>query len=236
MRARMLYILSSILLLILFTYMVFKAHHDQIHYQTIYDEQLPERFEGFQVFFIADIHRRKINDKTLQSIQEKIDIVLIGGDLTEKGVPIQRTQRNIQKLKTFEVPIIFVWGNNDYEVPSAQLIKLLKAENVIVLKDTLKRIVRNEDIISIVGFDYYKDNHDAPKFNWQETKGSYTILLTHKPSSFYHLTKKERHSIHTVLAGHTHGGQIRFFRLGLYQRGGLDMHQGTNIFKIGRAH
>lgn len=224
----MIYALSSILLFL--TYMIFRAHHDTIDYQVIVDQQLPEGFNNFRVFFIADIHRRNINEQTLNSIKLKIDIVLIGGDLTEKGVPLNRTKKNIQKLKKFAAPIFFVWGNNDYEVPIDSLIHLLHEENVMILQDTSKDIVRNGDEISLVGFDYHKDNDDHHLINWEKIQGKYTLLLTHKPSSFYQLPPYEKEKIHTVLAGHTHGGQIRLFGLGFYQKGGLTTHFQTNIF------
>ena len=52
------------------------------------------------MFFISDIHRRKIDDKLLAKIQSahEIDVVIIGGDLAEKGVPLTRIAKNIRKL------------------------------------------------------------------------------------------------------------------------------------------
>ena len=43
--------------------------------------------EKLRVFFISDIHRRKIPDTLIKTLIGKVDIVIIGGDLTEKGVP-----------------------------------------------------------------------------------------------------------------------------------------------------
>lgn len=77
--------------------MVYRAHHDIIDYRTIYDKRLPDAFNDFRIFFISDIHRRHINDNTLRSIKEEIDLIIIGGDITERGVPPTRVKMNLDK-------------------------------------------------------------------------------------------------------------------------------------------
>jgi|SRR5699024_6021532 len=225
----MIYVTLLLLLLFIF-YMVFKAHHDTIDYRTIYDHRLPIDFDNYKIFFITDIHRRTIHEKTLKQIKTQIDLVLIGGDLTEKGVPFPRTRCNLQKLQKLGAPIYFVWGNNDYEVSINMLKDILNDEDVTSLNDTHINIVRNGKVISLFGFDDDEDNDDRQQISWDNVKGDYFILLTHKPSSFYQLTTEKRKRFQTVFAGHTHGGQIRLFGLGFYEKGGLKTYQDTNIF------
>ena len=67
------------------------------------------------MFFISDIHRRIVSESIIEEVSGKVDVVIIGGDLLEKGVPMERVKENIKKLKKLG-PILFVWGNNDYEV------------------------------------------------------------------------------------------------------------------------
>lgn len=211
-------------------YMTFKAHQDNIKYRSIVDKRLPKEFNGFRVFFISDIHRRRINPHTLKSIKEDINIVVIGGDLTEKAVPLQRTRKNLKLLRQFNVPIYFVWGNNDREVNVKKFQYMLHEEDIIILKDSYINIMRNEQILTLIGFDYYEEENFQINLNWNQIKDNYCLLLTHVPHSFYNLDPYIQRNIHTVLAGHTHGGQIRFFNIGFYQRGGLHMFGKTNIF------
>lgn len=208
-------------------YMVYKAHHDTIKSYDIVDERLPKNFNGFSVFFISDIHRRKINKRTLKKFTDKVEFVLIGGDLTERGVPFERVRENIRRLKYFDAPIYFVWGNNDYELETDQLRKLLKEEAVIILADTSIDITKQEETITLVGFDCCKGNTllKATK----EAHGAYYILAVHIPDAFHKLSETEKAQIHTVLAGHTHGGQIRLGRFGLYERGGYTQSNQTNV-------
>ena len=210
--------------------MVYQAHHDIIDYQTIYDERLPVEFDGYRIFFISDIHRRNVNELTLRSISKNIDIVIIGGDLTEKGVPLIRTKDNIRRLKQWDVPLYFVWGNNDYEAMPKKLYMLLDQENVTILMNTNKDIKKERAIISLIGIDCCKYGEPRLDFAWKHAKGNYFILLTHSPFAFTRLDPITQNKIHTVLSGHTHGGQIRIFGIGPYKRGGLKKIQHTNVF------
>ena len=73
----------------------------------------------FPIFIVV-----RISDKIINQLQGKVDIVIIGGDLTEKGVPFQQVKENILKLKKLGT-VFFVWGNNDHEVNEPQLDAML---------------------------------------------------------------------------------------------------------------
>lgn len=227
----MAYLLIFVFLsLLLIVYMVYVAHHDTINNYTIYDERLPSSFNNFQIFFISDIHRRVINERTLQLITDEIDIVIIGGDLTEKRVPLERTKANIKKLKRWNVPLYFVWGNNDYEALSENIDMLLVKENVTILTNTNEDIKRGNSTISLLGLDCCIYREARLDFALQNAKGDYFILLTHAPIAFFDLESSDQDKIHTVLSGHTHGGQIRIFGFGPYERGGYKRYRDTNTF------
>lgn len=213
---------------LLFVYMVYKAHHDTVKYKTICDDRLPSNFNDFRVFFISDVHRRKIRDSTLKSITNKLDIVIIGGDLTEKGVPLARTENNIKKLKKWKIPIYFVWGNNDYEALPEKIYMLLIKENVTILTNESKDIEKDNSTLSILGLDCCRYGEPRLDLAQEKAKGEYFILITHAPSAFVELERRDRDKIHTVLAGHTHGGQIRIFGFGPYERGTYKKLGNTN--------
>ncbi|PAV29521.1 hypothetical protein CIL05_11695 [Virgibacillus profundi] len=221
-------ILILIFVFFLIIYMFFKAHHDTIDYRTILDERLPSNFNNFRIFFISDIHRRNINETTIKSIKQSIDAVIIGGDLTENGVPLKRTSENIKKLKRWNAPIYFIWGNNDYEEQPEKIHSMLLEENVTILANNHKDIVRGNETISLLGLDCCTYSEARIDLARKDAAGEYFILTTHAPKAFDELDSMLKNSIHTVLAGHTHGGQIRIFGYGPYERGGFQKSRYTN--------
>lgn len=206
--------------------MVYKAHHDTIDYRTIQVNNLsPE----VNLFFISDIHRRKISNDTLRSIQKDIKIVVIGGDLTEKGVPIDRTRENIRKLKQWDAPVYFVWGNNDYEAFPSKIYRLLISEGVTILTNNNHDILIGSHSISLIGLDCCQHSEARMDLAMRNANGSYNILLTHAPSAFYEVDEEFQNNVDIVLAGHTHGGQIRIFGFGYFEKGGLTKLRNTSI-------
>lgn len=210
--------------------MYYLAHHDCIRHNIIYHPNISENSGDYNIFFIADIHRRTIKQETIVNVNENIDVVCIGGDLMEKGVPLKRVRENITRLKQLHAPIYFVWGNNDEEVDKDLLRNLLVAEGVIILEDQMVPVTKNGCHIQLACFRYEMyPNTEKSMIHWEKTAHDMTVLLTHKPSSFYMLNQEVKKYINLVMAGHTHGGQIRLFGFGPYQRGSMKKLNDTSI-------
>lgn len=224
----MLYILSVFIFvsIIFIFYMVYTAHHDTIDYRTVHDDKLNH---GFRLFFIADIHRRTVKGDAISSIHENIDIVVVGGDLTEKGVPIERTRDNILKLKQLDAPIYFIWGNNDYEALPNRIYELLMEQNVTILANQNDDVTINNNRVSFIGLDCCQYREARVDLAMENAEGEYNILLTHAPSAFYELDETSQRKLDVVLAGHTHGGQIRILGFGFFEKGGLTKFHNTTI-------
>lgn len=220
-----------IVCLLLLFHMVRKAFTDHAETVIIKQGDLPEALSGFRLFFISDVHKRGIRSKTLAALGEKPDIVCIGGDFIERGVPENRMRNNIRLLKQWQVPIYFVWGNNDKEVDVATYKRILKEEDVILLEDEAVLIEKAEEKFYLVGFDYHEDPlQNRAFYGWETLQDTFTILLTHKPSDYNVLPAIQKAYFDIVLAGHTHGGQIRIFGLGPYTNGGLFQTKYAKLF------
>lgn len=177
------------------------------------------------VFFISDIHRRKIDTKLLMKIREghEIDAVIIGGDLAEKGVPLARIAKNVGRLASLG-PLFYVWGNNDREVGEQQIRniiirfggRILDNDNAAIpghpgwgICGTDDPSSRNVDIDSALrSVDQYKD----------------VIVAVHTPALFRKVEQVHRPRL--MLAGHTHGGQIRIGKWGLQEKGVFSLDEG----------
>ncbi|GGB51769.1 metallophosphoesterase [Fictibacillus barbaricus] len=200
----------------LFIYMYIEAHRNRVIFDTVKLDRLPSAFENFRIFFISDVHKRRISEEIVNKA-EKADLVIIGGDLVEKGVPMKRVEDNIKLLSTLG-PVVFVWGNNDYDVDPSVLARTLLEQGVQILDNTSYCMKRNNDQIDIVGVNDTSLRYDSLKDAIRPCSSSCRILISHNPD----ISKKVKNEdeICLILSGHTHGGQIRLGPLGIAKRGG----------------
>jgi uncharacterized protein len=211
-----------------FVYMWLEAHHNKVTYTKLKFREFPKSFAEMSIFFISDVHRRKISKKIVNEVKGKANIVVIGGDLTEKGVPLARVAKNIRRLKEIG-PIYFVWGNNDHEVDVHKLASLLTEEGVKIL-DNKAVIFQSEkgEKIALLGVDDVSKNRARLDLALLDAGAEgFRILVSHNPAIVGKI--QENHCISLVLSGHTHGGQIRFFSFGIYEKGGVRKTNGTTV-------
>lgn len=205
---------------ILFVHMWLQARENNLRNLTLSFDQLPVSLHGFSIFFITDIHRRIIDGQMIEKVKGRADIVIIGGDLTESGVPLKQTKENLQRLNELG-PIYFIWGNNDYEIPPGDLMDLFSKYNVTVLENhhVVLRSEQGEQIF-VIGIGETSFGYDRLELALKGIpKETFKIVVCHNPEIVSKIS--ERHNISLILCGHTHGGQIRPFGLGLYPKGKL---------------
>jgi uncharacterized protein len=219
----------GVLILTLVIYMFIEAHRNVVIYTELLFEDFPKSFGKLTVYFISDIHRRNISVSMLDSIKEKVDIVIIGGDLTEQGVPFTRVIDNLHKLKELG-PLYFVWGNNDYEVDFHELDSLLLSNGVKILDNGAVSFESGVgEKLSLLGVDDIGRKRARLDLALSDTeKESFKLLVSHNPEIINDMKKED--GIRLVLSGHTHGGQIRVGKIGLYQRGGVIATNVTTLF------
>ncbi|PEK45302.1 metallophosphoesterase [Bacillus toyonensis] len=224
-------ILSTLICIgIIFLLVMYKeAMRNTVMEHTLEFKEFPQSFQQMNMFFISDIHRRVVSDSLIERIKGKVDLVIIGGDLAEKGVPLSKISANIQKLRAI-APVYFVWGNNDYEIEYHELDALLLENNVKVLDNT--RVVFESELgekICLLGVDdvgLERDRLDLALADCKEE--GFRILISHNPDIIKKMSGKEQISL--VLSGHTHGGQIRLFPSEKYLKGGVYNHSNTTLF------
>ena len=129
-------------------YMLKEAFGNTVKVEMLQFPEWPDQSGEFTIFFISDIHRRAISQSIIEKVTGKADIVIIGGDLTEKGVPFSRVKENLDVLSGI-APVYFVWGNNDYEVDEGRLRSLFKKTGVVELKN---KVVHNKSV-TLIGID-----------------------------------------------------------------------------------
>lgn len=230
----MVYILVGIVLLFLvgvalILHMRKIANENHVKYEMFYFPNFPVSFREITLFFISDIHKRSIDCSVINEAVDVADIVIIGGDLLEKGVKLEKTRENLRKLKKIG-PVYFVWGNNDYEIDRDVLEALLLEENIILLDNkAISFHSAKGESWSLVGIeDYSLEYDDLEKALEQVDDSDFKILVSHNPKIVEKMEGNEQISL--VLSGHTHGGQIRIFGFGPYELGGTKVIGNTTIF------
>jgi predicted MPP superfamily phosphohydrolase len=179
--------------------------------------QLPSAFDGFRVLHLSDLHIDGVDGLTevLADMLEGIDadLCVITGDFRfEDEGPCDEVYRRMRKL----VPVMAarhgiyaILGNHD----ESETAFALEDMGVRMLINESVEIERGRESIWLAGldddFDYKCDDlagaiADIPS-------QAFKILLAHTPDLYQRAAES---GVHLYLCGHTHGGQIRFPRLG----------------------
>ncbi|ADP32807.1 metallophosphoesterase [Bacillus atrophaeus] len=170
------------------------------------------------IFFISDIHKRTVDRGLLHEAESHHpDLVIIGGDLAEGGVPYARIEENIKRLADL-APVMLVWGNNDYEVSQQKLLLICEKYKVTPLRNESVPYFYNGHTVTIAGVDDIRMKMDDYAAAIKDVdKQQLNILVSHNPA--IHEQINESDGIDVIFSGHTHGGQIRFGKFGPYELG-----------------
>ncbi|MBD8070282.1 metallophosphoesterase [Bacillus sp. PS06] len=208
--------------------MAIVAKENNIIKTTLTFDHFPKSFGEITIYFISDIHKRTVSEQMIKEVGTA-DLVIIGGDLCEKGVPLHKIEANIDLLRMIG-PVYFVWGNNDYEIDYHQLDSVLLSKGVNILDNTAAGFESETgEQLAIVGIDDIKTGRHRLDLALNDVKENvaFKILVSHNPEIINEVT--DQHKIDLILSGHTHGGQIRIFNVGMYKKGGIEQVGGTTL-------
>ena len=224
------FIFISALAILMLLYMVIEGFAIRVKRHMLEFSDFPQG-QQMRIFFISDIHKRSVTEKLIGLIHEKVDAVVVGGDLTEQGVPFKKVENNIKQLKRLG-PVYFVWGNNDYEVDQKLLDALLLHLGVTVLDNRAVQLEFEDGqrviLLGVEDMNGRKDRLDMALQEADDLGDGFRILVSHNPRILYKLA--DHHKIRLILSGHTHGGQIRLFGWGLYKKGRI--HKKNGIIQL----
>ncbi|UNK20491.1 metallophosphoesterase [Paenibacillus sp. N3/727] len=188
-----------------FGWMSIEAYGYRVWKETVGSDMLPASFQNYRILFMSDIHRRKLSAKRLQTLNLKPDCILLGGDITEKGVPWNRVRHNLEVLSRI-APVYAVLGNHDLKAGRQSIEELLNDTGTSLLKDRTLMLDKNGESIALSGImQPATRKHPYSSFKGCPKKGQYHIILVHDP---IWIQEKTNISANLILSGHTHGGQI----------------------------
>ena len=188
---------------------------------------VPSAADGqFSFIFISDIHRRYLSSNWIERVRKAgdVDFVIIGGDLAERGVPLERIRHNVAQLLQLG-PIYYVWGNNDREVGEARMRELLQEQRVTVLDNEVYPLPHHEQWCIGGTDDPSSGQTNVRRVVQRSEPYRHFLYVSHSPTLFPKINEWRRPDVQ--LAGHTHGGQIRLGPIGLYPHGSVTRTNGT---------
>lgn len=177
---------------------------------------LYEQDSNIIICHISDFHfsgrfkPQRINSVIRSIMDISPDLIVFTGDLIDnyEKWPPKETQRLIEKLKKMTAPMgkVAVLGNHDYRSKGEFFVKeVLKEADFTVLQN--EEVFGSNDKISlnITGIDDCLDGE--PQFHFERTLAQWHILLVHEPDAVLDADNIRNYDL--VLAGHSHGGQVR---------------------------
>lgn len=176
----------------------------------------------FKIVFIADIHYGDYYNKNrMESIVNDInklnaDIIILGGDYiniakkaeVKEGV-IEGFFYHISKLKA-KYGVAAVLGNHEYYLKDR--IKLIydnfqRSGFKLLINESQHFKVKDNEIVIHGVDDILEGKMDVSKLNFDNK--CMNIVISHNPDFF----ETFNNDYEVGLSGHTHGGQVNFFRL-----------------------
>lgn len=186
------------------------------HYKVISDKI----DEAFRIVHLSDLHSSvygESNEVLIDMIKkQKPDIIALTGDIADDQTPIKGTKLLLRGIKDV-APMYYVIGNHEYWSGHwISIVEDIKGYDVHVLINEWERVqVKGQEIL-IAGLDdpdsirYNADlmnsDYDISFLDKHQEGDRFKLLLAHRPER---IDDYLPHEPDLVLAGHTHGGQVR---------------------------
>ncbi|MBP6673549.1 MAG: metallophosphoesterase [Bacteroidetes bacterium] len=186
--------------------------------KTITIPNLPEKFKGFTIGMMSDIHSSVFMNKDdmsgyVRSMNElKTDLIVVTGDFvnskTEEVYPFAEAFSELRA----EHGVYGCLGNHDFFSRDVELVaKKVDECGVRLLRNDAVKIQKDGAFFNLVGVDDIGRNIDPADYMNKALAFAKNdqpkILLCHKP---YYFQQAKDLGIDLTLSGHTHGGQIVF--------------------------
>jgi predicted MPP superfamily phosphohydrolase len=214
---------------------------------------LPNEFNSLTIAHMSDIHHGPYTG--LDYINHCIeivngvnpDIIALTGDFTFAGRRyIEPCAEVLRGLKA-RVGVYAVLGNHDYYAGAGQVARALKNSGCRLMVDAQDCLEQRGAKLRLLGVDdLIYGTTDVNRLMRDLPREDPKIVLSHNPDFIEEFAVKNRH-VDLMIAGHTHGGQIRFplvgaphissdygqrYAIGLNRKGSMQIYTTRGIGTI----
>lgn len=175
--------------------------------------ELPPAFDGFSIVHLTDIHaNRAATEGWLSHVAETAcslepDLIALSGDFVLFKRDLPRVERFLRQLEA-KHGVWAIRGNHDFWEVADSLPIVFDRCGIGFLNNHAVEISRGDESIRLIGveppWDHRPDWHDGL---FPIPHGETAVVLTHSPDNGPRLADS---GAALLLAGHHHGGQIRF--------------------------
>lgn len=211
--------------------------------QTIVIEQWPSGLSDFKIAVLSDIHAggRFIDEGKLRLIVERTnelqpDLIVIAGDYISGGRNHHAMDPEVfaPLLKDFRARygVYTVLGNHDWWFDGERVRRALEANGMKVLDNEFAWIEAPGGSFWLAGVpDLWTRPQSVQQTIERLPEGAPIVALTHNPDIFPRLPQR----VSLLLAGHTHGGQVRFPIIGtvVHTTDFGDRYEAGHVFENG---
>ena len=182
----------------------------------IFNELLPDEFDGFRIVQISDLHSKRYGDGNIRLLdavlEQSPDIIALTGDFIENADELPELGELATELLKI-APVYFVSGNHDWASGQIDAIAyLLDESGVRYLRNEYVELTVGSESIILAGVEDpngYFDMKKPPEVVEDirdRYPDSFVVLLGHRN---YWPEKYPLLDVDVILCGHAHGGIIR---------------------------
>lgn len=191
---------------------LFEAWAYEVTETVIRVKDLPERFEGFRIAQVSDVHHSRL--VSLEEVRRVVslanaaraDMVALTGDYTtDHAEYVEPCAEALAELKAPE-GVWAVLGNHDHKTGGTLTRAALRRRGIEVLTNQNTFLRRGADVLQLAGVDDWGwGKADFARAMQGVDTSRPSVLLSHEPMA---LDVPETRGVSLILSGHTHGGQI----------------------------
>jgi hypothetical protein len=202
-------------------------HEIDIVQRPIAIANLPSPFHGYRIAQVSDIHLDEYTEPFfLERIVHQVnalapDLVLLTGDFITNGAfsfiaGKHAVRRCAEILTTLTAPLRYaILGNHDVAFNASMVTEALASNGTPVLINQYLPIERNGSRFWLCGVEDPGTSHPDLDLTIPAKPDGPVLLMAHEPDFADHVVEHPRgHLVDLMLAGHSHGGQIRLPFLG----------------------
>lgn len=205
----------------------------------VYSDRLPGAFDGFRIVQLSDLHGRqfgKNNHWLLRTVRRlRPDLIAVTGDLLEADSQLPQALSLLSALAEI-APTCFVTGNHEWSLSDIHgALDAIRETGTTVLRNEALRLQHGDAQLLLAGVDDPCGPRDqiTPQALGETLRAEYgqepfLLLLAHRNETADDWAKTQAD---LVLAGHAHGGVVRFPGVG-----GLIRRHGQTGFDGGLYH